>query len=34
MDLTVAATAPLVLLQDVVFHVRIHHPFQPVLVDA
>ena len=34
MDLTLAATAPLVLLQDVLFHARIHHPVQPVLVDA
>ena len=34
MDLTLAATARLVLLQDVLFHARIHHLFQPVLVDA
>ena len=34
MDLTLAATAPLVLLQDVLFHARIHHPIQSVLVNA
>ena len=34
MDLTLAATIPLVLLQGVLFHARIHHAFQPVLVDA
>jgi len=34
MDLTLAATAPLVPLQDVLCHARIHHPVQSVLVDA
>ena len=34
MDLTLAATDPLVLLQDVLFHACIHHPVQSVLVDT
>ena len=34
MDLTLAPTDPLVLLQDVLFHACIHHPVQSVLVDA
>lgn len=34
MDLTLAATAPLAPLQDVLCHARIHHPVQSVLVDA
>lgn len=34
MDLILAATAPLVLLQDNLVHACIHHPVQSVLVDA
>ena len=34
MDLPLAAAAPLVLLQDVLFHARIHHPVRSILVDA
>ena len=34
MDLTLAATAPSVLLQGVLFHVGIHQPVQSILVDA
>ena len=34
MDLTLAATIPSVLLQDALFHARIHHSFQLILVDA